>query len=61
MLTIVPQTMEVIPQSPTDTKHGSDSILPRDPKIHNPLMNSGPRWGLAPKVFIIESYHQFTM
>lgn len=61
MLTIVLQTMAVIPQSSTDTKHGSDRILPRDPKIHNPLMNSGPCWGPAPKVFIIESYHQFTV
>lgn len=56
---IVPQTMEVIPQSSTDTKskHRSDSILPRDPKIHNCLMKSGPYRGLALKVFIIENSH----
>ena len=59
MLTIVPQTMDVFPQSSIDTKpkHRSDSILPKDTKIHNPLMKSRRHCGLALEAFITESSH----
>lgn len=60
MFTILTETMDVMPWSSTDTKpkSRSDNIFLREPKIHNHLLYSKPRWGLALKVFITDSHHK---
>lgn len=49
---------EVISQPSADTKpkFSSECALPRNPKIHNPLLLYGQHWGRALNIFNRESY-----